>query len=215
MTKITVVKDDIFNIDCDCMIFSASEKLLQSKGAAARILELGDKNMYDELAAIDKCSVGRARISKCECESREDLRWAIFAVGPRYAGGLFFEDDLLRDSLSNALNITANLKTVYSNQCEEIMVKILDGLEQDLPEEVRQGYIDDVREVAEEYVDENPIKKVAVQLISIGNKGYPLVEGLSIIKRAVGFYTRTHTNLDEIVLVCHNDRVFKLLKKIM
>lgn len=213
MTKVSVVKDDILNIDCDCVVVSANGKLINSKGVAAKLIDTSDKVMFDELNAIDKCSVGRARITKCHNDINSALKWAIYAVPPRYAGGLFFEDDLLKDAISNSLMITGNLDKVYTEQCVEIMEKILDGLEQELPDEVRDKYIGEVREVASEYVAENEIKKVAIQILGVGNLGYPLREGVELIKRAITSYKRKYNNLEEIVLVCHNDLVFKTVKR--
>ncbi len=213
MTEISVVKDDILNIDCDCVVVSANSKLINSRGVAAKLIDTSDKVMYDELNAIDKCSVGRARITKCYNEINSTLKWAIYAVPPRYAGGLFFEDDLLKDAIANSLMITSNLEKVYTEQCVEIMEKILDGLEQELPDDVRDRYIGEVKEVASEYVAENEIKKIAIQILAVGNLGYPLMEAVELIKRAISTYNRRYKNLEEIVLVCHNELVFKTVKR--
>ncbi len=209
MTKVSVIRDNILGVDCDCLILSANKRLLNSKGIDGEIINSLDEEVYEELKIIDNCAMGRAKITRCFELPVDGLNWIIHAVPPQYAGGLFFEDDLLRDSILNSLSISKNLGEFYSKQCVDSMDLYLSKTDKNITHLAKGKYLKQVGDLAWEHAKENPIKKIAMEVVGVADGRYPLDMGLEIIAKAIKKYIRENDNLEEIIVVCDSNELYK------
>lgn len=213
MTKVSVIKDNILNVDCDCLILSANKRLLNSKGIVGDIINNLDNAVFEELKAIDNCAVGRAKITKCFDLPMDNVTWIIHAVPAQYAGGLFFEDDLLRDSILNSLSISGKLEKFYTKQCVDVMDLYINKTNPSITKEAKAKYLEQVADLARQYAKENPIKKIAMEAVGVADGRYPLDEGVQIVAKAIRRYIKENENLDEIIIVCDSEKVYNAINK--
>lgn len=213
MTKVSVIRDDILGVDCDCLILSANKRLLNSKGIDGEIIHKIDEAVYEEVKAIDNCAIGRARLTKCFDLPVSNVHWIIHAVPSQYAGGLFFEADLLRDSVLNSLSISSKLENFYAKQCINVMDLYLHRTNKNITHDAKMKCLQQVEDLARQYAKENPVKKIAMEVLGVSDGRYPLDDGIQIFVQAIKRYIKENENLEEIIVVCDSDKVYKATNK--
>lgn len=183
MIKFEIVKGDIIEQDVDVIVNAANQSLRGGgSGVDGAIHMAAGKDLLEECKAIGGCSTGKARLTMSYDLEKSGIGWIIHTVGPRYAGGMYFEADLLADAYTSALEVTIDYKSFYKEQCLAVLENYIGHLEdvQKIP------YIKDTEAEVEAYCNDFPMTSIALPSISTGAYGYPpLEEASKIAVRAI------------------------------
>ncbi len=211
MIKFEIVKGDIIDSEVDVIVTAANQGLRGGGGVDGAVHAACGKGLLEECIALQGCSTGKAKITRSYDLEQKGIPWVIHAVGPRYAGGMYFEADLLADAYEAALNLTVSYAKTYEEQCLEVLDQYIGHLEDHQKKPYQQDTIDDVRE----YVADYPIKSIAVPSISTGAYGYPLDEAAAIAIKTIRRFIRKNNHLDKIILVCKDSTTYNAYKKLL
>lgn len=211
MIHFEVVKGNIIDQDVDVIVTAANQGLNGGGGVDGAVHQACGKGLLDECRALGGCSTGKAKLTRSYNMADKGVPWIIHAVGPRYAGGMYFEADLLTDAYLSALAITGDYRHVYEQQCLEV----LDSYIGHLDDAQKAPYIRDTVEEVREYTSTHPIKSIAFPSISTGVYGYPLKEAAYIATKTIKNYCRCNSHLDKIVLVCFDTETYNTYKKLV
>lgn len=211
MIHFEVVKGNIIDQNVDAIVTAANQGLRGGGGVDGAVHKACGKALLEECQALGGCSTGKAKLTKAYDMEEKGTPWIIHAVGPRYAGGMYFEADLLADAYGSALEITGDYRHVYEIQCLEVLDKYIGHLEEDQ----KAPYIKDTVAEVREYAHANPIRSIAFPSISTGIYGYPLKEAAYIATKTIKDYCRRNSHLDKIVLVCFDNETYAAYKKLV
>lgn len=211
MIRFEVVKGDITEQQVDAIVNAANQGLRGGGGVDGAIHMVSGKDLDDECKELGGCSTGKAKLTKSYGLEARGVGWIIHAVGPRYAGGMYFEADLLADAYKAALEITLDPENFYKEQC----LAVLDNYIGHLEEPAKRPYIRDTIEEVKAYCAEYPIKTVAFPSISTGIYGYPLEEASRIAVRTIRNFCRKHKHLEKIIMVCYDKQTYDAYNKIV
>lgn len=210
MINFEVVKGDILDQKVDVMVTAANQGLTGGGGVDGSIHHASGPDLLAECKEIGGCSTGKARLTMSYDLETKGVGWIIHAVGPRYAGGMYFEADLLADAYKEALNITLDPRQFYKEQC----LAVLDRYIGHLDASAKAPYIKDTLDEVNGYCDDFPIKSIAFPSISTGIYGYPLEEAAVIAVRAIRNFCRRYSHLDKVVLVCFDKATYDAYKNL-
>ncbi len=211
MIKFEVVKGNIIDQEVDVIVTAANQGLRGGGGVDGAVHNACGKSLLEECQAIGGCSTGKAKLTKSYDMEDKGVPWIIHAVGPRYAGGMYFEADLLADAYQSALDITGDYRHIYEQQCLDILDRYIGHLDDHKKVPYRKETKDDVRA----YCHEHPIKSIAFPSISTGVYGYPLKEAAYIATKTIKNYCRRNSHLDKVLLVCYDQETYNIYKKLV
>ena len=209
MIHFEIIKGNIIEQDVDVVVTAANQNLKGGGGVDGAVHEACGKGLLDECKELGGCSTGKAKLTRAYDMTDQGTSWIIHAVGPRYAGGMYFEADLLEEVYKSAMNITKDYKNIYEEQCLEV----LDNYIGHLDEQQRRPYVQDTKEEVKAYAKEHPIRSMAFPSISTGMYGYPLKEAAYIATRTIKNFCSRNSHLERIVLVCNNNETYNMYKK--
>lgn len=209
MIKFELVKGNIIEQPVDVLVTAANQSLKGGGGVDGVIHHACGHDLLVECQELGGCSTGKAKITKSYDLETKGVGWIIHAVGPRYAGGMYFEEDLLADAYKAALEITLDLRHFYETQCLDVLSKYIGHLDQaqQIP------YIQDTKEEVRDYVLDHPIKTIAFPSISTGLYGYPLEEAAMIAVRTIQNFCRKNNHLEKVMMVCLDQATYNVYKK--
>lgn len=211
MIKFEVVKGDITEMKVDAIVNAANQSLRGGGGVDGAIHLACGKDLDGECKELGGCSTGKAKLTKSYDLEQKGVGWIIHAVGPRYAGGMYFEADLLADAYQSALEITLDYEAFYEEQCLAVLSQYIGHLD----ESTKKPYIEDTTLEVRAYCKEFPIKTVALPSISTGLYGYPLEEAARIAIRTIRNFCRKHSHLDKVIMVCYDKKTFDTYQSLM
>lgn len=211
MIHFELVKGDITQQKVDVMVTAANQGLRGGGGVDGAIHYACGKGLLEECLALGGCSTGKAKITRAYDLTDKGTPWIIHAVGPRYAGGMYFEADLLADAYKSALDITTRPGEVYLEQCLEVLEQYIGHLE---PSK-QQPYIDETTEEVMAYVKAHPIASIAFPSISTGVYGYPLKEAVPIALRTLQRFCSRNRHLEKVMLVCYDNETYSAYKRML
>lgn len=212
MIKFEILKDNILNQKVDVIVNSTSQSLSVGIGGVnGAIHTVAGVDLAKECSELGGCSIGKAKLTMSYDLLERDVPWIIHAVGPRYAGDMYFEADLLRDVYQAALDLTLNYKKVYKNQCLEVLDKYIGHLHED----IKKSYIKDTSYEVETYCLDHPISSMAFPSISTGNYGYPVEEAAKIAIRTIKNFCHHYDHLDVIKMVCYDKETYNIYKELL
>lgn len=211
MIDFQLIKGDITQQKTDVIVTAANQGLRGGGGVDGAVHSACGEGLLEECRSLGGCSTGKAKLTRAYDLLDQGVPWIIHAVGPRYAGGMYFEADLLKDAYMAALEITKVYKKRYEEQC----LDVLNGYIGHLPSFQKKRYIDETLEEVRSYVKEHPMKTIVFPSISTGVYGYPLKEAAYIATRAIKEFALTNDHLDQITLVCYDNETYNQYKKFM
>lgn len=207
MINFELVKGDIFEQKVDVIVTETNQGLNPIEGA---IHKLTGSDLLAECKEIGGCSIGKARLTMSYDLEQRGIGWIIHGAGPRYAGGMYFEADLLADVYRAALDITLDYREFYRKQCLEVLERYVGHLE----ESAKKPYRKETEEEVVAYCSDYPIRSIAFPSISTGTYGYPLDEAAVIAVRTIKSFCRQYDHLDKVVLVCKDKVTYDAYRKI-
>lgn len=211
MIDFELIKGDIREQNVDVMVTAANQGLRSGGGVDGAIHSACGSGLLEECQSIGGCSTGKAKLTRSYELEAKGTPWIIHAVGPRYAGGMYFEADLLADAYRSALNITADYKNFYLDQCLDVLKGYIGHLDSDK----QKPYIEEATGEVLTYCRNHPIKTIALPSISTGVFAYPLEEAAMIATRTIKSFCRNNDHLDKVILVCYDTTTYNTYKKYM
>lgn len=211
MIAFELVKGDITEQKVDVIVTAANQGLRGGGGVDGAVHLACGKELLEECKELEGCSTGKAKLTRSYDLLAKGTPWIIHAVGPRYAGGMYFEADLLADAYEAALNITLNYGNIYKNQCLDVLERYIGHLDQTQ----KQGYIDDIVSDVKAYTSQHEMRSIAFPSISTGVYGYPVKEAAYIAVKAIKNFCRRNSHLDKVILVCYDNDTYNVYKKLM
>ncbi len=209
MIRFEIVKGNIIEQDADVIVTEANQELKGGTGLNGAVHVAGGKGLLEECKELKGCSTGKAKLTRSYDLVERGTPWIIHAVGPRYAGGMYFEADLLADVYESVLAISKDYKAIYEAQCLQVLNNYIGHLE---PNQKRP-YIEETVDEVRDYVKAHPIRTVAIPSISTGVYGYPLKEGAYIATKIIKNFCSKNNHLDKITMVCCDDETYKMYMK--
>lgn len=104
--------------------------------------------------------------------------------------------------------IAANYSEFYSKQCNEILNKNLYRFNTDKQRDFILKELDD-------YINDHPIKTIALPSISTGAYSYPLDEACNIaLDEILSFINNSPDTFDEIAMVCLDEKTYNMYKSL-
>lgn len=211
MIRFEIVQGDILDQKVDVIVNAANQSLRGGGGVDGAIHNACGKDLDDECKELGGCSTGKAKLTKAYDLEAEGIGWVIHAVGPRYAGGMYFEADLLADAYKAALDITLDYETFYKEQCLGVLDKYIGHL----GDFEKKPYVSDVVHEVKAYCHDFPIKTIAFPSISTGIYGYPLDEAARIAVRTIRNFCRRNNHLEKVIMVCYDKQTYDAYNKLM
>jgi O-acetyl-ADP-ribose deacetylase (regulator of RNase III) len=209
MIKFEVIKGDILDMRVDVVVNATNQNLTISGGLSDKIIKGAGPNLVKECSEINGCSIGKAKITMSYDLESKGIGWVIHAVGPRYVGGMYFEEDLLADVYKAVLDLTLTYESIYKDQCLEVLNHYVGNL--DTP--TKQAYVQDTKNELREYSDTYPIKSIAFPSMSTGAYGYPIDEAAKIAVKTIKAFCKNHDHLEYVLLVCEDQVTYNAYKK--
>jgi len=206
MIQFEIVKGNILDQEVDVIVTAANQSLA---GVLGHIHKACGKDLAQECQELGGCSTGKAKLTRSYDLCENGVGWIIHAVAPRYAGGMYFEADLLADTYSSALEITKNFRHIYEDQCMDVLNRYIGHLN----EEQQKPYIDETKEEVRNYTRLHLMKTVAFPSLSTGIYGYPLKEAAYIACQTIKAFCRKNSHLEKVILVCQDNETYNMYKK--
>jgi O-acetyl-ADP-ribose deacetylase (regulator of RNase III) len=203
--KIEIIFGDITKMSFDVVVNSANKSLLAGGGVDGAIHKAAGPQLEEECKEIGGCPIGEARITKSYGLGRNNVSWIIHAVGPRWFDGTQNEDKLLESAYMNSLKLALNYKEVYTEQCVSILMKYIEHKEK----AVKDKLIKEVREEAERYAEEHPIRTIAFPSISTGIYHFPIERAIEIANRTIKNGLKISKELERVAVVCFDERTYR------
>ena len=100
-----LIKGDITELDLDCIVNAANEKLIPGSGVCGAIHKAAGKELALECKRIGHCGVGEARITK---GYNLKARHVIHTVGPIWHGGKHGENQYLFNCYKKSLLLSTH-----------------------------------------------------------------------------------------------------------
>ena len=100
-----LIKGDITELDLDCIVNAANEKLIPGSGVCGAIHRAAGKELAIECKRIGHCGVGEARITK---GYNLKARHVIHTVGPIWHGGKHGENQYLFNCYKKSLLLSTH-----------------------------------------------------------------------------------------------------------
>ena len=100
-----LIKDDITELDLDCIVNAANEKLIPGSGVCGAIHKAAGKELALECKRIGHCGVGEARITK---GYNLKAKHVIHTVGPIWHGGKHGENQYLFNCYKKSLLLSTH-----------------------------------------------------------------------------------------------------------
>lgn len=100
-----LIKGDITELDLDCIVNAANEKLIAGSGVCGAIHRAAGKELALECKRIGHCGVGEARITK---GYNLKARHVIHTVGPIWHGGKHGENQYLFNCYKKSLLLSTH-----------------------------------------------------------------------------------------------------------
>ena len=106
-----LIKGDITELDLDCIVNAANEKLIPGSGVCGAIHKAAGKELALECKRIGHCGVGEARITK---GYNLKAKHVIHTVGPIWHGGKHGENQYLFNCYKKSLLLSTHhgIKTI-------------------------------------------------------------------------------------------------------
>ncbi|MDF1616775.1 macro domain-containing protein [Petrocella sp. FN5] len=209
MIKFELIKGELLEQKVDAILNLTNQNLDYKGGLNDFINKYAGENLEKECGELGGCSTGKAKMTMSYDLEAKGIGWIIHAVGPRYAGGMYFEDDLLADTYQAALMLTVNYKKHYMKQCLDVLDKYIGHLEAS----AKISYTQDTKSELMDYFEHHPIKSIALQSISTGAYGYPIEEAAKIAIRTIKAFCSDHEHLEKILMVCQDENTYEAFKK--
>ena len=211
MIKFELIKGELLEQDVDVILNLTNQNLDYKGGLNDFIFRNAGESLDKECSELGGCSTGKAKLTMSYDLEAKGIGWIIHAVGPRYAGGMYFEDDLLADSYEAALQLTVNYKKHYMKQCLDVLDKYIGHLDGS----AKIAYTQDTKSELMDYFEHHPIKSIALQSISTGVYGYPMDEAAKIATRTIKAFCNEHEHLEKVLMVCQDKITYEAYKKYM
>ena len=100
-----LIKGDITELDLDCIVNAANEKLIPGSGVCGAIHRVAGKELAIECKRIGHCGVGEARITK---GYNLKAKHVIHTVGPIWHGGKHGENQYLFNCYKKSLLLSTH-----------------------------------------------------------------------------------------------------------
>lgn len=209
MIHFEIVKGNIVDQQVDVIVTAANQSLNGGGGVDAEVHNACGKGLLQECKELGGCSTGKAKLTRSYDLCDIGAPWVIHAVGPRYAGGMYFEADLLADAYRSALEITKDFRHIYEDQCLDVLNHYIGHLQL----EQQKPYIDETKDEVRAYTRVNLMKTIAFPSISTGAYGYPLKEAAYIATKTIKDFCRKNSHLEKVSLVCYDKGTYNMYKQ--
>lgn len=209
MIHFEIVKGNILEQEVDVIVTAANQSLRGGGGVDGEVHKACGKDLLLECKELGGCSTGKAKLTRSYEMSDNGVNWVIHAVGPRYAGGMYFEADLLEDAYNSALEITKDFRHIYEDQCLDVLSHYIGHLS---PEQ-QKPYLDETKDEVRNYTKQHLMKSIAFPSISTGAYGYPIKEAAYIAIKTIKTFCRKNSHLEKVVLVCYDNETYNSYKK--
>ncbi len=101
-----IVRNDITHMKADAIVNTANPKPIIGAGTDAAIHEKAGPSLLEARKGIGSIRPGNAAVTPA---FGLDAKFVIHTVGPRWMGGFFGEEDILRSCYTQSLNLSRNL----------------------------------------------------------------------------------------------------------
>jgi len=102
---IHLIEGDITELDIDCIVNAANERLQPGNGVCGAIHKAAGSELGTECRKIGHCGIGEARITK---GYNLNARYIIHTVGPIWRGGKEYEDQYLFNCYKKSLLLSTH-----------------------------------------------------------------------------------------------------------
>lgn len=207
LTNFKILFDDITKIKFDAIVNAANASLLGGGGVDGAIHKACGEKLLDECRQLNGCLTGRSKLTRSYNLSDHGVHWVIHTVGPIYRNN-GSEEKYLRNAYRSVFEIAANYSEFYSKQCNEILNKNLYRFNTDKQRDFILKELDD-------YINDHPIKTIALPSISTGAYSYPLNEACNIaLDEILSFINNSPDTFDEIAMVCLDEKTYNMYKSL-